>query len=199
MKDYQINSDTTFNRLRRWMNNTEDFALQPKEKEQFERIKFAYDSLQIENKSAVVNRLMRVYKIGRSQAYKDIEMSMKLLNPINRNDKEFMRIWTVNEIRKDIMTADKLQDIDKKMKLKERLYERLIKALGLDKEDENKIDPEMLGGNTFIISIQAGNKSKEFDIDKINSYSLENREEFIEEIYSEIDDDEAKELLTKKE
>ena len=195
MKSYAIESDTTFNRLRTWMNNAEDFSLKPKEKEQFERLKFAYDSYQIENKSAVVNRLVRVFGIKKSQAYYDIEMAIKLLNPINRNDREFNRIWLVNHIRKDIIQTDLITDVDKKIKLKERLYERLIKALGLDKNEEEGIDYEKLGGNTFIINIHAGNKKKEFNLDKINDYSLINREKFVEAIYTEINDEEAEDLL----
>lgn len=190
-----LNSDTSFNKIRNWLNNPEAPSLSVKDKEIFERLKFAYDQLQIENKKNVVSRMMKFFNLGQSQAYIDVENSIKLLNPINKQDKELMRIWLVNDIRKNIMSANQIQDQDKKFKLLEKLYERFYKALGLDKDEENKIDPEMLGNNTLLAQFIVDKRKYTVNFDKMDSYKPETREKIIESVMHEISDKEAANLM----
>jgi len=189
-----IEESGIFNKLRSFLNN-EDGELNQKDKDILERWKFAYDQLQVEKKHQTAIRLNKLYGVTIRQAYLDINNARKLFNPLNRHDIEFERIWLVNQIRDDIMAAKKITNVQKRIQLTDRLYERYYRALGLDKDEIDRIDPELLGHNKLIAVFNVDNRTFEFNLDEVNGIKSSVREHLIDIMHQDITIEDAKELL----
>ena len=192
----ELQNETTFNRLRSFM-NSDDGELAHKDKIILERWKFAYDQLQIEKKHHVALRLQKIYPISQSLAYKDINNARKLFNPLNRHDIEFERIWLVNMIKGDILTAQKIANIERRLRLTDRLYERYYKALGLDKDEIERIDPELLGGNTLVAQFNLNNTVINMNLDENRVIPKALKDELMTAMYEDISIEDAQILIDK--
>jgi hypothetical protein len=191
-----IEDSNIFNKLRSFLNSEED-EISQKDREILERWKFAYDQLQIEKKHMTAIRLTKMFSITLRTAYNDIHNAKKLFNPINRHDSEFERIWLINMIKDDILACKKISNIEKRTRLLERLYERFYKALGLDKDEIDRIDPELLGNNKLVAVFQINNNNIEFNLDDSNHIKIEMKEKLMASMYDEINIEDAQELLNK--
>lgn len=192
-----LQNESTFNRLRNFL-NSENTELVPKDNEILERWKFAYDQLQIEKKHAVAIRLKKVFKISESLAYLDIFNAKKLFNPLNRHDIEFERIWLVNQIKDDILTMKKMANVEKRSRILERLYDRFYKAIGLDKDEIERIDPELLGNNILIAQFVLGDQKIEINLDENRVVSKGVKDKLLAAMYGDITIEDAQILINKE-
>jgi len=189
-----------FTKIRNYYNSKpeEEHELTKQEERILKRWKSAYEWLQVEKKLHVANRLQRTYGVSDRTAYSDIISAKQLFNPINRNDKDFKRIVLVNWIEEDIRAARKIQSVEKRIRLAEKLYAQLYRAIGLDKDDIAAITPDMLGNNTLIAKFQLGDKEIEIDLDNTSYVPKHVKRKLLQASQKEINIEEAEILLENK-
>jgi len=196
----QIDSNTSFRKIEKWLHNPETPAISENDKKIYDRMKFAYDGLQRHPKKHVATSLQRVFGISHSLAYYDINNAVKLFNPINRQDKEFIKIWIIERLMTDIRimrAKDHLTATE--YKALQGLYASLIKVSGNDrKEDGDEIDPDLLGNNTLIANFVINNRNIQINFDDINSKPA-TKEMLMQNIDQDISFEEAKTLLENEE
>lgn len=101
------------------------------------------------------------------QVYYDFANAKHWLNGIDRHEKEWLRNWVINDIFKLIDAAKALGS--KGFDAWIAAQANLIKATGLDKKDEMKIDPEILEAHTFYMIINVSGQKMEVDFDYFES------------------------------
>ena len=197
----QLFSDDSYANIYKWINNPTAPELTQKDKDFYDRLVFAYEQLRIESKSNTVARLIKRYSLSQSQAYKDINNAIALFNPIYLQDKEFVKVFLIENIMRNIRRLD-MADNDRpyKFKMLDRLYSQLYKVAGLDQNNE-KIDPEMLGGNKFYAQFIFNNTEQQVFVDFDNKKAVpeKTQKELIEFSYENIDINQATEFLETKE
>jgi len=193
-----IISKRSIDRIGKWLNNPEIKTISDNDKKIFERMKFAYDRLQIHNKKRVAASIRKTYDVSLAMAYKYIKDAITVFNPINRHDKEFMKTWIIDKLIVDIQRIrSKPEPTATDNKALSGFYANLIKIMGFDRTDIEEIDPSLLGHNQLIANFQFNNKNITINFDKNN-----NKEE-IHAILQNSDTDigisEAKEMMFNEE
>jgi len=183
--------DVTFDRIRDWIDNPDAPDLSDKDKEIWSRWDFAYDQLKKEHPPAVVNRLCKKFGLSQSQAYSDIRNAQKLLSPINRRQTDWLRNFIIEDAiqRRDyaIQTGNQ--------KAWAEASSTILKVYALDKNDQEGIDPAMLGHNNYFIAINAGNKVHKIDYDKLHNLSAGERENLTDFLFPDIEDAEVEDIM----
>lgn len=185
-------AETTFDRIREWVDNPDSPILSQKDKEIWTRWDFAYDQLKSESSPAVVNRLMKKFGISYGQAYNDIRNAQKLLAPVNRRDTDWLR----NFIIEDAMQRRKFAIDTGNQKAWAEAANTILKIYALDKGDQDGIDPNMLGNNKYFITVNFGNKVEKIDYDKLHELPEEKRVKITDYLFKDIDEiEEAEEIM----
>jgi len=159
-----VAENITFEKIRGWLNDSNAPALSELEKAIYERLDYAYDQLKIEPPSSVVSRLMRKFDISKNQAYRDIRDAQKLLNPINRQDLEWIRNFIIDDALLHIKVAR--ERIDNRSWQKARAD--LIRIYAIEKSEKATIDPEMLGRNEYFVTINFGSHAEKINLNKLH-------------------------------
>jgi hypothetical protein len=143
-------------------------------------------------KNAVALHMKKYPDIGRSQAYEDCRMAMKLFNTMYSFDYDFWHTWLINDIVKNIERCQKSDDPKDRRNIAQEHY-NLIKALG---EKPNKeIDPKLMEAHTFIIPVQINNTQYNFDLQKFLDLPDALRKKVADALISDIKEIEAAEIM----
>jgi len=183
--------DITLDRVRSWLNDPESEELSETDKKIYDRWDFCYDQLKIEKPAAVVNRLMQKFGVSKSQAYKDIADSQRLLNPINRRDLEWIRNFIVDDAILQMKVAKEALDF----KAWEKARGDLIKIYAIEKSDIAGIDPALLGNNNYYTMININNKTEIIDMSQIYKLPAERRSQLTEFLFKDIDVQDAEKMM----
>ena len=183
--------DVTFDRIRMWVDNPDSEELSAKDKEILSRWDFAYDQLKICKPYEVRNRLVKKFNIKISQAYNDIRNANKLFNPVNRRSKDWLRNFIVEDALLQIETAK--QNLDNKAWQLAR--QDLIKIYAIEKNEEDGIDPELLGNNNYFIAVNFGNEIEKIDLSKLHAMPMERRQELTNFLFPELETIEDAEII----
>lgn len=177
--------DVTFDRIRQWVDNPDSPELSAKDKEIWERWDFAYDQLKKEKTPAVVNRLMRKFGISNTQAYLDIKNAQKLLSPINRRETD----WIRNFLIEDAIERRNYAIETNNQKAWAEASNTILKIYIADKNDQDGIDPKLLGHNNYFIAVNIGGKIEKLDYDKLHKLPIEKRVEYTDFLFPEIENE----------
>ncbi len=185
--------EVTFDKIRNFVDNPDAPELTGSEKTILERLDFAYDQLKYNTTVAVVNRLMRKYEIKRSQAYIDIRNCKRIFNPIHRRDTEWLRNFIVEDAVKQLNIAQK----NRNHKAWQLARKDLITIYGIDKKDDEAIDPTLLGHNNYFININVGdNERKKIDYDMLHKLPVNKRHKLTDFLYPELESEvEAEKIM----
>lgn len=143
-------------------------------------------------KNAVALHMSKYKEIGRSQAYEDCRMAMRLFNTIYTFDYEFWQTWLLNDI---------VRNIDRWRKSNEPAAGRviamehlnLIRALG--EKPVKEMDPKLVQEHTFLIPIQINNVTYTFDLQKFLDLPDGLRKKVTDALVTDIKESEAEEIM----
>lgn len=180
-----------FEEIQNFVNNPDAPELAPKHKEILKRWDFAYEQLKIEARPVVVKRLMYKFEISERLARMDVRNATLIFAPINRAESEWIRQFIIDDAMQQIKAAKAKGD----MKAWEKARQSLIQVYKIDKEDEDKVPVELLGGNQYFFNINFGNKVEKIDLDKAHKLPINKRLELTEFLYQDITDADADEII----
>lgn len=119
------------------------------EKEKLDRYFFCYDQLnQKKSRHEVANRLISKFRISKSQAYRDIFNAQYVVASSISIDTKFYESFLLDAIVETIRLAANKGDL----RAKAQAERNLAMVLGLPKDDNGKIKPEMLHQNILVIN-----------------------------------------------
>jgi hypothetical protein len=143
-------------------------------------------------KNAVALHMAKYKDIGRSQAYEDCRMAMRLFNTIYTFNYEFWQTWLLNDIVRNIDRWRKKTDpAAGRVIAMEHL--NLIRALG--EKPVKEMDPKLVQEHTFLIPIQINNVTYTFDLQKFLDLPDGIRKKVTDALVTDIKESDAEEIM----
>lgn len=132
--------------------------------------------------------------VGRTQAYEDIRIAVRLFNTLHTFDFDFWHSWLINDIVKNIERCRNLRTA-KAFQVIASEHANLIKAIG-DKPEEI-VDPRRNEKHAFYILVQNNNTQVKLDINNLHKLPVNTLQELNRALFAgkEITDVEAEEIL----
>ncbi len=170
--------------------------LSPEKQLQLERI---IDASKILEKNPLQKQAVALYRakypdVGRTQAYEDIRIAVRLFNTLHTFDFDFWHSWLINDIVKNIERCRNLRTA-KAFQVIASEHANLIKAIG-DKPEEI-VDPRRNEKHAFYILVQNNNTQVKLDINNLHKLPVNTLQELNRALFAgkEITDVEAEEIL----
>lgn len=143
-------------------------------------------------KNAVALHMAKYKDIGRSQAYVDCQMAMKLFNTLYSFDYDFWQTWLLNDITRNIERWRKsTEPAAGRVIALEHL--NLIRALG--EKPVKEMNPKLVQEHTFLIPIQINNVTYTFDLQKFLDLPEGLRKKVSDALITDIKEAEAEEIM----
>jgi hypothetical protein len=143
-------------------------------------------------KNAVALHMAKYKDIGRSQAYEDCRLAMRLFNTIYTSYYEFWQTWLLNDIARNIERWRKSNEpAAGRVIALEHL--NLIRALG--EKPVKEIDPKLVEEHTFLIPIQINNVTYTFDLQKFLGLPDGLRKKVSDALVTDIKESDAEEIM----
>ncbi len=123
-------------------------------------------------KNAVAIHMKKYPEIGRTRAYMDVRMAIKLFNTLHSFDFDFWQSWMVNDIvrninraREELAKTDSNKQAGAILRVIAMEHANLVRAIG-DKPPELS-DPRLIEKHDFYLYIQInkGDKTQEIKVD----------------------------------
>jgi hypothetical protein len=187
-------ADVSYDKIHRWVlaPDDENVRLTKQDRAIFNRWDFADTQLRrFPRKKQVAEVLRKKYKYSISTAYSDIYNAQRLFASIHPLNKEWIRNYLIEDIFVLLEAAKKSGN----MKAWGVAQANLIKAAGLEKIDEEKIDPEILDKHNFYVMINIGKQVFKVDLETFQNLPVNTKNKIISEIDQEITEIEAAEIL----
>lgn len=188
--------DVTYQKIAEWCTNPIESDLPEEQKQIFNRWNKADDVM---DKYPVRKTAIAVYKkkfpnlSDRTIAY-DFANARKLFNNIKKVEKDWVRRWLINDIFKAI---EKYKNAGEKgYKAWNAAHTNLIKAAGLDKEEKEFIDPEILQQHNYFTVINLNGELVKTDLNQFHNLPISTRKELAANLLtSPITEDVAAEIM----
>lgn len=164
---------------------------------QLERLKTAYELLRSEpSRRRVVKKLQSLFAICERTAYNDITWAQRLFSQAYRYETDFLRNIIIENALEQLRLA-------KTGKINHKAWSEanniLMKMYLADKAEGDKIDPSMLGNNTYLVVLPMGDKLIKYNLMEMDKLPAAQRESLVEKLFSqEISEIEAAEFLELK-
>jgi len=140
-------------------------------------------------RNAVKIFMIKYPEISKTHAYNELHVASRIFNDIHTFDFTFWHTWIINNIVKQIQTAESLQDL----KAWSSGHGQLLKAIG--EKPEVETDPKLVEKHNFYIQVINNNQKITLDLDKMDQLSQSTRQEIANGLFSEIDEDEAIQIM----
>jgi hypothetical protein len=177
----------------------EKVSLSEEQAQRLARLKSAYELLRDEpSRRRIVSKLMALYGIKERTAYNDIHDSQKLFSAVYRYDNDFLRNVIVENALEQMRIA-KQSGGRVNHKAWTEAQNTLLKVYLADKGDNDKIDPSMLGNNTYLVMMPSGDKVLKYNLMEMDKLPAAQRESLVEKLFAkEINEIEAAEIINPK-
>jgi hypothetical protein len=145
-------------------------------------------------KQAMAIHMTKFPSIGKTQAFNDIKMAMRLFNSLYTFDYDFWQTWLINDIVRNIDRC-RTNNSPAALKVISMEHANLIHALG--KKPEQLEDPRRMEKNNFYIVVQNNNNTVNIDADQLSKLPANTVAEINRVLFSgsEITDVEAEEIM----
>jgi hypothetical protein len=145
-------------------------------------------------KNAVALHQQKFPNVGRSQAYEDIRMAVRLFNTLYSFDYDMWRTWMINDIVRNIQRCENKDDHQHR-RIIAMEHANLIKAIG-EKPDDLP-DPARNEKHQFYILVQNDNRQVKIDINKLKDLPDSALQELNKAIWGgqEITEETAEEIM----
>lgn len=183
--------DQNYHMIRSAILDPEHSPLSEKQSELLERYISAHKVLL---RFPVIGNAVKVHRsiypdIGQAQAYRDIQTAQRLFTTVQTHDWDYWQTWLISDITRQIDVARTKQDL----KAWNAGHMALIKAIG--NRPEKTLDPKLVEKHTFVIQMNANHKHIHVDLDKINQIPKSLLIDIAEDMYTEIDENDAEALM----
>jgi hypothetical protein len=145
-------------------------------------------------KQAMAIHMVKFPNIGKTQAFNDIRMAMRLFNSIYTFDYDFWQTWLMNDIVRNIDRC-RINNSPAALRVIAAEHANLLNALG--KRPEEIEDPRRMEKNNFYIVVQSNNNTVNIDADQLSKLPANTVSEINRVLFSgaEITDVEAEEIM----
>jgi len=145
-------------------------------------------------KQAMAIHMTKFPNIGKTQAFNDIRMAMRLFNSLYTFDYDFWQTWLMNDIVRNIDRC-RTNNSPAALKVIAMEHANLIHALG--KKPEELEDPRRMEKNNFYIVVQNNNNTVNIDADQLSRLPANTVAEINRVLFSgnEITDVQAEEIM----
>jgi hypothetical protein len=145
-------------------------------------------------KHAIAIHQVKYPNIGKTQAYEDMRLAIKLFNTFHTFEFDFWQTWLINDICQNIENARKGNNYqDRRVIAME--HANLIKAIG--KRPEELTDPRRNEKHQFYFVININNEAVQIDLNNLKKLPAETLNELNKALFGgqEITDVEAEEII----
>jgi len=185
---------TSYEKILDWMTHPDEnnCKLSKADRDKFNRWDFADTQLKrFPKRKMVVEVIRKRFGGSISRAYDDLYNAQRLFGTIHPLNKEWYRNFIIEEILLLIEASKKAGD----RKTWDAALANLIKASGIEKIEELKIDPAILSQHNFYTIIQIGNVQYKYDLESFQNLPLTTRNKIVKELDREITDVQAIEIM----
>ncbi|MFZ4413885.1 MAG: hypothetical protein ACOYOV_12445 [Bacteroidales bacterium] len=187
----QLAASNSYLRILEWVMNRDSIFISETDKEQFDRWDYCDNQLRKYGKQRDVEAMMRAKfkNISISQIKRDIDNAKRLFNSITTINKDYEKLFLIEDIKETILEAKKTGNLNARTKAQRNLY----LVLGLDKDDE--IDLSKLENHEYILAIGTSQSELKIDLMNIHEIPFTARKRVSDVIESEITEVEAYKIL----
>jgi len=187
----QLAASNSYLRILEWVMNRDSIFISETDKEQFDRWDYCDNQLRKYGKQRDVEAMMRAKfkNISISQIKRDIDNTKRLFNSITTVNKDYEKLFLIEDIKETILEAKKIGNLNARTKAQRNLY----LVLGLDKDDE--IDLSKLENHEYILAIGTSQSELKIDLMNIHEIPFTARKRVSDVIESEITEVEAYKIL----
>ena len=145
-------------------------------------------------KQAVAIHQQKYPDLGRTQAYEDLRLAIRLFNTLHTFDYDFCRTWLINDIIRNILTCRNTKT-EKDRRIIAMEHANLIKVIG--EKPEELPDPKRTEKHQFYILIQNNNQQVKVDLNNLKDLPTAALRELTRAIYggNEITETDAEEIM----
>ena len=146
-------------------------------------------------KQAIALHRAKYPELGKTQAYEDMRLAIKMFNTLHTFDYDFYQTWLINDIILNIQNARKGNSHqDRRVIAME--HANLIKAIG--ERPEELPDPRRNEKHQFFFVINVGDEAVKVDLNNLKKLPAETLNEINKALFggNEITDVEAEEIMT---
>lgn len=189
-------TDVKYEAIKAHILNPENSPLRDEHKELLDRI---VSISKVLDKNPVIKHAVALHRkkfpeLGKTQAYEDCRMAMKLYNSMHNFEYDFWLLWLLNDISENIRRCRE-DDSPAAKKIIAMEHANLIKAIG-DRPEEVP-DPQRNEKHQFYFVINVNNESIKVDFNNIKKLPVETLNEINHALFGgqEITDVEAEEIM----
>lgn len=186
-----LSASSSYARIYEWVMNRDSTFISDKDKQIYDRLDFCDNLLRKYGKQREVEALMKAKypNISLVQIKRDIENTKRLFSSIATINKDYEKLFLIEDIKETILEAKKTGDLNARTRAQKNLY----LALGLDKDDE--IDLSKLENHEYIQIIATKGAVLKLDMMNLQQTPYTARKRVSDMLESEITEFEAMQIL----
>jgi hypothetical protein len=172
------------------------YPLKQKHKELLERWNFADNLIRRNYPNKTVVDMMKK-KFGKDQAthYRDVKDAKRFFGSMSLENKDYEKILQKEMLEKAIKMCFEKKD----MKSLGTLMKERRLLLGLDRDANGQLTPDLLGGNQIIVQLKNGDETKSIRLDTLDNIEEVDFEEILDKVdVTKASDEAVLELLDPK-
>lgn len=187
----QLGAADSYARIYEWVMNRDSVYISESDKKIYERWDFCDNMLRKYAKQRDVEQMMqsKFPNISIAQIRRDIENTRRLFNSISSINKEYEKLFLIEDIKETILECKRTGNLNARTKAQKNLY----LVLGLDKTDE--IDLSKLENHEYYLTIGTKESILKIDLMNIHEMPLTARKRISDVIESEITEADAMKIL----
>lgn len=187
----QLGAADSYARIYEWVMNRDSVYISEQDKKIYERWDFCDNMLRKYAKQRDVEQMMQAKfpNISIAQIRRDIENTRRLFNSISSINKEYEKLFLIEDIKETILECKRTGNLNARTKAQKNLY----LVLGLDKTDE--IDLSKLENHEYYLTIATPSSILKIDLMNIHEMPVTARKRVSDVIESEITEAEAMKIM----
>ena len=179
-------ADSSYLRIYDWVMNRDSVYISDKDKEIFDRLDFCDNQLRKYSKQRDVESMMRVKypNISITQIKNDIACTKRLFSVINTFNKDYEKLFLLEDIKDTMIQARKKGDLNARTKAQKNYSQ----VLGLDKDD---IDESKLENHQYVLTIATKESVLKINLLEIGELPFTSKKRISDSLESDMSVDDA--------